>query len=558
MWLLSRWSWKFSRFLSEANLSEYIYAQLFNCWQYILKVSDTQFSLTASYILAFMWHDKRIFFKETPQATTHVLDYNVLKKIWTPKLKVENRLCNVHSKMSSLGQARQTQQQWQRLRLLREVSWNCDDGWKTLYWVDQPHESRDQLSHVLQVLPVWHADLQLHHRALDVRCPPDLLAGGLKTVGQPEYRDELQHLHPAPLVQVQSQGGRPSKEGCNKSLSNFFSQDTEAHIKQLFPDRTDFNTYTVGFTYVLARKYSKFIFIYYIPRYKLVNHFGDRSRVWMKWAKPLFDNLALQLSLCCVFLGFLLDITKGLNWVSAEFSHCSIYPLPLSHPPNPNICQLQHRRWFQVVWVSSLPFFSRSLGSSSPPYLPLRRWSWPTLLLQCNAENVKSFFSSSGVSGLDCPDLLGSRSLPFHIWGNHCLRGSTNSDQVHDIHHLHLFLTSLPTCSNWVWSGLRRTCTTSLRRRRTQRRELASSTRGWSSSSPLSISSSTSSTGRSVSMVKGGLRTDETTMIDRCFSRSQLKSSLEACSKCSTKKRNVKICSQLCNVIWNILLLLSI
>ena len=93
MWLLSRWSWKFSRFLSRANLSEYIYAQLFNCWQYILKVSDTQFSLTASYILAFMWHDKRIFFKEPPKATTHVLDYNALKKIWTPKLKVENWLC---------------------------------------------------------------------------------------------------------------------------------------------------------------------------------------------------------------------------------------------------------------------------------------------------------------------------------------------------------------------------------------------------------------------------------------------------------------------------------
>ena len=51
-----------------------------------------------------------------------------------------------------------------------------------------------------------------------------------------------------------------------KVCLTFFSQDTEAHIKQLFPDRTDFKTYTVGFTYVLARKYSKFIFIYYIPR----------------------------------------------------------------------------------------------------------------------------------------------------------------------------------------------------------------------------------------------------------------------------------------------------
>ena len=37
-------------------------------------------------------------------------------------------------------------------------------------------------------------------------------------------------------------------------------------MKQLYPDQTDFNSYTVGFTYKLARKYSKFIFIYYIPR----------------------------------------------------------------------------------------------------------------------------------------------------------------------------------------------------------------------------------------------------------------------------------------------------
>ena len=51
-------------------------------------MSETQFSLTASYILAFLWYDKRISFKETPQATTHVLDYGLLNKIWAPKLKV--------------------------------------------------------------------------------------------------------------------------------------------------------------------------------------------------------------------------------------------------------------------------------------------------------------------------------------------------------------------------------------------------------------------------------------------------------------------------------------
>ena len=60
----------------------------FYAMKHILKVSETQFSLTASYILAFLWYDKRVSFKETPQATTHVLDYGLLNKIWSPKLKV--------------------------------------------------------------------------------------------------------------------------------------------------------------------------------------------------------------------------------------------------------------------------------------------------------------------------------------------------------------------------------------------------------------------------------------------------------------------------------------
>ena len=81
------------------------------------------------------------------------------------------------------------------------------------------------------------------------------------------------------LSKFRAREADPVRRVATKVCLTFFLQDTEAHIKQLFPDRTDFNTYTVGFTYMLARKYSKFIFIYYIPRYKLVNHFGDRSRV---------------------------------------------------------------------------------------------------------------------------------------------------------------------------------------------------------------------------------------------------------------------------------------
>ena len=34
--------------------------------------------------------------------------------------------------------------------------------------------------------------------------------------------------------------------------------------------------------------------------------------------------------MCCIFLGFLLDITKGLKRVPAKITRCSIYPLLLS------------------------------------------------------------------------------------------------------------------------------------------------------------------------------------------------------------------------------------
>ena len=37
-------------------------------------------------------------------------------------------------------------------------------------------------------------------------------------------------------------------------------------LEAMYPDRSDFTTKTVGFTHKLTRKYSKFIFIYYIPR----------------------------------------------------------------------------------------------------------------------------------------------------------------------------------------------------------------------------------------------------------------------------------------------------
>ena len=71
-------------------------------------------------------------------------------------------------------------------------------------------------------------------------------------------------------------------------------------LEEMYPDRSDFSTKCVGFTYKLTRKYSKFIFIYYIPRLNL--------------NQKIFSRLFcfLQLPLCCLLLGILLDTAKGL------------------------------------------------------------------------------------------------------------------------------------------------------------------------------------------------------------------------------------------------------
>ena len=45
-----------------------------------------------------------------------------------------------------------------------------------------------------------------------------------------------------------------------------FDQEWLAMLRAMHPDRSNFNVKTVGFTYKLTRKYSKFIYIYYIPR----------------------------------------------------------------------------------------------------------------------------------------------------------------------------------------------------------------------------------------------------------------------------------------------------
>ena len=50
------------------------------------------------------------------------------------------------------------------------------------------------------------------------------------------------------------------------TFTYFCSQNVLKMLEAMFPDRKDFKVHTIGFTYKLRRKYSKFIFIYYIPR----------------------------------------------------------------------------------------------------------------------------------------------------------------------------------------------------------------------------------------------------------------------------------------------------
>ena len=114
----------------------------------------------------------------------------------------------------------------------------------------------------------------------------------------------------------------------NNSWSQLCGQAALALLQAIHPDRNNFDTKTVGFTYKLTRKYSKFIYIYYIPRQdSFLNAttsmglfcciFGKLITWYINYLihVPLLMNiiwyLFLQLPLCCVIMGIFLDKPKG-------------------------------------------------------------------------------------------------------------------------------------------------------------------------------------------------------------------------------------------------------
>ena len=62
-----------------------------------LKVSDADFTLHASYAIAFFWEDGRVFVNDPDPQPYYILDTNLLDKFWTVKNKVNIR----HTKKST-------------------------------------------------------------------------------------------------------------------------------------------------------------------------------------------------------------------------------------------------------------------------------------------------------------------------------------------------------------------------------------------------------------------------------------------------------------------------
>ena len=101
-------------------------------------------------------------------------------------------------------------------------------------------------------------------------------------------------------------------------------------LEAMFPDRKDFKVNTVGFTYKLTRKYSKFIFIYYIPRYSFQLHSKEESSsdifsysclcVVSSWGSFLISPKVLPSS---VLQRKLLS-----RWFPAESAFSSLYSFP--------------------------------------------------------------------------------------------------------------------------------------------------------------------------------------------------------------------------------------
>merc|ERR1712018_201755 len=57
----------------------------------VFKVSDTDFSVHASYMITFFWEDDRIFVDDPEPLTYYTLDTSLFDKFWSPRNKVAIR-----------------------------------------------------------------------------------------------------------------------------------------------------------------------------------------------------------------------------------------------------------------------------------------------------------------------------------------------------------------------------------------------------------------------------------------------------------------------------------
>ena len=198
-----------------------------------------------------------------------VLDISLLKKLWTPLIKVKLshhsfliisnlQIRHVKSSSTDVGLSYGGRgigivnnggiamlQYWEPTRA--EIScpmdfWNYPFDTQFCHFILEPLNWDFQLvnSPYLKSSQLDDQNIKMSYDIEIVPLPPDLLV-----------------RHPDPVsfscLYISS-----SHLFCRQNVLNM--------LEALYPDVKDFKVKTVGFTYKLTRKYSKFIFIYYIPR----------------------------------------------------------------------------------------------------------------------------------------------------------------------------------------------------------------------------------------------------------------------------------------------------
>ena len=233
----------------------------------LLQVSDTDFSLHASYDIMFFWEDDRVFVDDPDPLAYYILDTSLFEKFWSPRNKVNVR----HAKESrqnaglvfhqtSFGLSRGTVGgNWSfdvSISIKPEITCPMDFSWF-------PFDTQE--CHF--VINAGEPNIRLinskpYNEGSKPKRQNTQLEYDITIQELPEHMQKNTDIE----VKYQQQKERLAKK---TNLVSFFQEWGEI-IETIWPDLTEEVLALwkdVGVTFKMRRRYHKFVLLYYLPRF---------------------------------------------------------------------------------------------------------------------------------------------------------------------------------------------------------------------------------------------------------------------------------------------------